>query len=1173
MTGHRVVADTSPTTQVFAEPNGTMTMESHIEPVRARRGDQWVPIDTTLRAVPGGVAPGATAIPLTFSGGGDGPFATFGGPGRQIALTWPARLPKPVLNGDTATYPEVAPGADLRVRATASGFTHSLIVKRRTTIGPVRIGLRAGGLTVKVDKGGLVAVDGGNKVVFETPVPTMTDAKGARTTIPVALDKDTLVLSPDQKVLDDPATAYPVDIDPPWGDHGHDWAMVYSYPPALVNNSYWGGDGDNIAKAGFTNQGDRQFSTVTARSFFQFDLGGLAGKRIISAEFDILGKFSASCGGLFAADQTFPISRSTTGNNQPAVIRTLNTHPMTVGFGRADCNPGGLWVGWGDAPMRDAVVTALDNNLPLTVRLMGDEGDWKAWRKYDPGSAKVSITYNSVPNVPANLSTQPRGCAGEQYVNTLTPTLTAVPHDDDAGDNDSVEYEWFDRANGARVSGTTVDNQRSDVESRIVIPGGQLADGGKVRWHTRARDGWDTSDWSPDCLFTVDMKPPDKAPIVTSTFYPEHGEGGSPGETGPVTFNANGVADAAEFVYRLSGGEEHRIAAVNGVATAGITPATPDPYTLTVSTVDRAGNRGPAKNYDFRVGVAKSPVGYWPLDGSWPDTGFADKAGNHPGTIPADKVSWTDGRVRDALQLTGQPGSSAVMSNGPVVDTSSSFTVSAWVRLDSTPTGGRNAAAVSQDATNVYGFDLGYLVGPNQWTFTMAGVDDVHTDQWAHAVSSVAPVVGRWTHLVGTYNVSDSKLLLYVDGVLSGQATGVTPMKSNGPLRIGQANIGGPAELWPGAVDEVTVFDRALPDVRTDQPSEVDKLATRPAMDEAVFTMDEGSGTQTVDVSGGYAVGKISGNPTWQPGVVGSGALQFDGKDDYITTSKPLVRNDNSYTVSAWVIPDRLDAAARTVISEETAGASAFYLSYRGDENKWVFSVTTSDAPGPVSISVAAPNTVQTGEWTHLTGVYDASVPEIRMYVNGAQAGPNMPVPGGIHYAATGPLTIGRAKWDNTQTGYWQGWIDEVHVSSGVRTPDQIREEFFDPPAHPAPGTQVKRYYGHNSDHFTTAGVAPRNSRMEFAMGYLAPPGTPGTTLLYECRLSGWDEFTSRDPNCEGQPRLGTLGAVYDSPPQGRTTATLYRCLIPNNGEHFDDTDSKCAGYTTEGPLGFLTTS
>src|SRR5262249_31389529 len=77
------------------------------------------------------------------------------------------------------------------------------------------------------------------------------------------------------------------------------------------------------------------------------------------------------------------------------------------------------------------------------------------------------------------------------------------------------------------------------------------------------------TDYSADCLFTVDQTPPDKAPTVKSTFYPENGEGGSPGLTGPFTFTANGVADVGEFVYRLSGGEEHRGPAGDGTAPAG----------------------------------------------------------------------------------------------------------------------------------------------------------------------------------------------------------------------------------------------------------------------------------------------------------------------------------------------------------------------------------------------------------------------------------------------------------------------------------------------------------------------------------------------------------------------------------------------------------------------------
>jgi hypothetical protein len=59
----------SETTQTFANPDGTLTEEQHLAPVRVRRGSTWVPVDLTLQKTPdGGVAPRAHPRGLRLSG-------------------------------------------------------------------------------------------------------------------------------------------------------------------------------------------------------------------------------------------------------------------------------------------------------------------------------------------------------------------------------------------------------------------------------------------------------------------------------------------------------------------------------------------------------------------------------------------------------------------------------------------------------------------------------------------------------------------------------------------------------------------------------------------------------------------------------------------------------------------------------------------------------------------------------------------------------------------------------------------------------------------------------------------------------------------------------------------------------------------------------------------------
>lgn len=129
------------TTQVFAEPDGTWTSESASEPVRAQDDSgEWADIDLTLVQVPGGYAPANAASDLTISSGGDTTFAELNVKGRQLGWTWSETLPEPIIDGITATYPDVVDGGDLVVTATVSGFRHDIRL-REAPSGPVSYGI------------------------------------------------------------------------------------------------------------------------------------------------------------------------------------------------------------------------------------------------------------------------------------------------------------------------------------------------------------------------------------------------------------------------------------------------------------------------------------------------------------------------------------------------------------------------------------------------------------------------------------------------------------------------------------------------------------------------------------------------------------------------------------------------------------------------------------------------------------------------------------------------------------------------------------------------------------------------------------------------------------------------------------------------------------------------
>ncbi|MFF3322718.1 LamG-like jellyroll fold domain-containing protein [Streptomyces sp. NPDC002889] len=172
----------------YANPDGaSFRLEQSVVPVRARTGTgAWVKPDATLeRRADGSVGPRAATVDLSFSGGGEGGrLVSIARGGRSLDLGWPGRLPEPVLDGDSAVYPEVLPGVDLRMTATVEGFREVLVVKTpKAAANPalkrIQFSLKSAGVKVSgTAGGGMSATDANAKEVFVSPPALMWDSRG-----------------------------------------------------------------------------------------------------------------------------------------------------------------------------------------------------------------------------------------------------------------------------------------------------------------------------------------------------------------------------------------------------------------------------------------------------------------------------------------------------------------------------------------------------------------------------------------------------------------------------------------------------------------------------------------------------------------------------------------------------------------------------------------------------------------------------------------------------------------------------------------------------------------------------------------------------------------------------------------------------------------------------------
>lgn len=1016
---------------VFAQPNGTMKMELNVRPVRVRKDDRWVPVDTTLRLRPdGAVEPVAAAVDLTFSGGGDAPLARLSRGAKSMELGWTGPLPKPTLNGDTATYADVMPGVDLQVTADVDGFSHLLVVKSRQAaekLTELSYPLSAKGLNLEIDKAGnLEATDKGGGTLFIAPTPKMWDSKGVTSqqalkegrspeareaTMGVELAGRKLRLRPDREMLTDPGTKFPVYLDPYFSAARNAWTAVWSNWP---NSNYL--NSSDVARVGHVE-------SQTNRSFFQMNTGSaIHGKQIMKATLRTYETWSYSCSARkVEAWATGKISKSTTWKNQPDWVTLLDTKNVAKGWG-SSCLPGGV-----EFDVTPQVIQAAALNWPnVTIGLRAtSESDVYAWKKFKNNPSLV-IEYNSFPDDPsaADVWSDPGGpcVSGDDrpVISTPAPRLWARLKDVD--NTLKARFQWFD-GDGNKIGDYTTPEGSSGTAFSVSIPQAYYADGALLRWRARAEDGTANSEWSPWCEATVDASAPGKEPVVSSPEFEENAWSDGVGLAGTFTFDPNGVTDVVSYLYGLDTTPTTEVAAgADGTATIRITPSHDGPNVLSVRSKDRAGQLGPIRTYVFNVNAGRAPAAHWKMDEGQGGTA-ADVSGAHPATLHG--ATWTSGRTGGAIRLAD----AYAQTSGPIVDTTRNFTVAAWARLTATD---GDATLITQEGSATGAFALQYVKADDRWALTMTEAD-ADSAPAVRALSSAAPRVGEWTHLVGVYDAAAGRITLYVNGRREGTAAVITTWNATGPLTIGRGKVAGAAsDNWPGDVDEVRVYDRAL------FADEVADLVHSAATLVGHWKLDEESGTTAADSSGRATAATLSGAASWTYGWL-DGALALDGVDGHAQTGGPVADTRNSFTVTAWTQLDHLPTADTTAVAQAGDRAAGFQLGFDQEQGRWVFGMATADTDAASVVRTRSDAIPTPLEWTHLAGVYDALAGQLRIYVNGRLASSTV-VDHVSTWNATGPLQLGRTKAEGAFTGYWPGAVDDVRVYDSALSAEQIAQ-------------------------------------------------------------------------------------------------------------------------------------
>ncbi|MDQ0365061.1 LamG domain-containing protein [Catenuloplanes indicus] len=731
------------------------------------------------------------------------------------------------------------------------------------------------------------------------------------------------------------------------------------------------------------------------------------------------------------------------------------------------------------------------------------EGYAVRWKTFFADAAVLVVEYDSIPGTPERLMVEPNtDCSVPISTGTLTPRLYARLPDADTTQKLTATFQWKQIPAAGQVndgtfpvSTSTVVNQSANAQSSPVQV--TIQNGKRYAFRVQTKDPApynQSSPWSGWCEFYPDTTVPAE-PTVTRT-------SGVPGPGGEAAFTISTPSlDVTKFRYGWKNPPDKEIAATLTTAADGSKSMTASVKLSTVKYgeniftaygIDKTLNLGRATSISLLVTKPAGPLASYGLQTYAGVTQSAALQNSmDPGAgnaLAATDVTWTDD-VRilggQAATFTGTATQGAV-ATGVALDTTKSYSVAAWVRLtDLTTTSTVIAKEAPAGVSNPFRLRARPLTSGNSWCLL---IPSTTTTAGTEVCSSTLNTAGRWTHVAAGFDSADRRIKVWVDGVETSAGFNA-PTTNTDPVVIGRgrdAGSTGSVERLRGNVAEVQIFDRVLvaddftgaiavrtADGEVDEPGIISHTQVgRWSFDLGISCFDE-TVPDNCEASADDAFGRrlaLTNGSVVDAGWMNSSLfLDTDLADgttpntptrEYGRTQKnfgshsapvwqdaPVLRTDQSFSVSAWVDPLDIGTGAHTIVSQDGPDRTPFALSLRPrtvdgvTSDYWTFSMLPTAGDGADSVRSAKPVAYDDAAgWTHLVAVYDSARKQLRLYVNGVLQGATtnlMPV-----WQASGPLVVGAALFGGVRTDRWYGGIDELNVYQGALTDARVKDIF-----------------------------------------------------------------------------------------------------------------------------------
>ncbi|MFJ5712848.1 DNRLRE domain-containing protein [Streptomyces sp. NPDC093105] len=701
------------------------------------------------------------------------------------------------MSGTTARYADVLAATDLVIESTRTGFEQFLELKDRSAVdatGSVTLTLNAEGIEARANADRSVTfLDAATgEQVGVLPAPVMWDAtvdeqsgehtRRADVGLKVTQNGDAidLTLTPDAAFLADPATKFPVTVDPS--------VNLGASFDTFVQQGYTA-DMSTSTELKLGNNGSGQ----VARSFLHFPMGQITGKQILSAKLNLWNYHSWSCTPMsWEVWDTPHASTATRWTNQPGFTNKWATTTTTKGFSSSCAD------GWVSQDIKNlAVAWAANGNSSNAMGIKAtNESDPYSWKRFNSGNAAsntpyVSVTYNTIPVAGNPMSATPgRSNGGKNWVTTTTPALKYTASD---AETTSLRTKWelWEGSTNLLVQDPGTQSPVVNKTVSYTVPSGKLVNGRTYWFKGRAYDGNAWSNWTPSVTFTVDTTKPANSTVISGDF-PANTWSGTPDAngkfSGSFTFKPP-ASDVAEVQYKLDAGTWVSAATTGATVTKTLTGFGAGKHTLTVRTVDPAGNVSAETGHVFYAGSGAALL----------TPGQGERPARRVALSAEGQTSYT------GVTYQYRRGETDTWTNVPVADVrKGTEAVAAWPVA---VTGGKSAG-LTWNITDSLAED-----GPIEvraaftdgTTTAYSPANDVTVDRNAGTAPSEEAGPGSVNLLTGDYTLSGTDASLFG---LSVSRTASSRRADAGAKQEGQAAIFGP-QWTSGTVADITESDWA----------------------------------------------------------------------------------------------------------------------------------------------------------------------------------------------------------------------------------------------------------------------------------------------------------------------------------------------------------------------------